>query len=285
MFAGYVTTSGENWRREYLAWPLVDFKDANLSIDCEMVPRQLREPIVAERVSLVADKITFPLKNEYERVNTTLEGIKDIASSREGREVLEIVDVDTPKPRLHYVSEGYLRYSEGTAGDGNICVDDDGHNVKLDKLGRRYRVRSDGVREVPTSRPLGIPPEAWARMSEREKEEAIRARDAIEKKSKARTVPKAAPKAAKVGDATEGDAPVESEEDEFEGYSPAYENNLARFHALVHSCSTDRRWAIRFTAARIDYIFVLSDRSKADYPPNKHKEESRGRKPCLSILS
>ena len=115
VFAGYVTTAGESWRREYLAWPLVDFKDADLSIDCEMVPRQLREPIVAERISLVANKITFPLKNEYERVNAALEGIKDIASTREGPEVLEMVDVDTPKPRLHYVSEGYLRYSEGTA--------------------------------------------------------------------------------------------------------------------------------------------------------------------------
>ena len=104
VFAGYITTSGENWRREYLAWPLTDFKDADLSIDCEMVPRQLREPIVAERISLVADKITFPLKNEYERVNTTLEGIKDVASNREDPEVREMVDVDTPKPRLHYVS-------------------------------------------------------------------------------------------------------------------------------------------------------------------------------------
>ena len=46
-----------------------------------------------------------------------------------------MVDVDTPKPRLHYVSEGYLHYSEGTAGDGNIYVDDDGYNVKLDKEG------------------------------------------------------------------------------------------------------------------------------------------------------
>ena len=51
----------------------------------------------------------------------------------------------------------------------------------------------------------------------------------------------------------------------------AYENNLARFHALVHSCSSGRRWAIRFVAARIDYIFVLSDRSKADYPPDETK--------------
>ena len=27
--------------------------------------------------------------------------------------------------------------------------------------------------------------------------------------------------------------------------SVSYENNLAKFHALVHSCSSDRRWAIR----------------------------------------
>ena len=166
VFAGYVTKSGEGWRREYLAWPLVDFKDVDLSIDCGMVPRHLREPIMAERVSLVADKITFPLKKEYERVNTTLEGIREVASLRDGPHDLEMVDVDSPKPKLRYISERCLHYSEGTAGDGNIYVDDDGYNVKLDKLGRRYRVRSDGVREVPTSRPLGIPTEAWSRMSE-----------------------------------------------------------------------------------------------------------------------
>ena len=223
VFAGYITTSGENWRREYLAWPLADFKDADLSIDCEMVPRQLREPIVAERISLVADKITFPLKNEYERVNTTLEGIKDVASNREGPEVLEMVDVDTPKPRLRYVSEGYLHYSEGTAGDGNIYVDDDGYNVKLDKLGRRYRVRSDGVREVPTSRPLGIPPEAWARMSEREKEEAIRTRDAVERKSKAKASAKDKPKTQDEGGTDGAGGSIASREDEFEGYVPDFE--------------------------------------------------------------
>ncbi|CAE7448301.1 unnamed protein product, partial [Symbiodinium pilosum] len=114
----------------------------------------------------------------------------------------------------------YLAWYGGTAGDGNIYVDDDGYNVKLDKLGRRYRVRSDGVREVPASRPLGIPPEAWARMSEREKEEAIRTRDAVERKSKAKAASKAAPKTKVEGEAAGGDAPIESEENEFEGYSP-----------------------------------------------------------------
>ena len=131
--------------------------------------RHLREPIVAERISWVADKITFPLKNEYERVNITLEGKKDIASSREGPESLEMVNVATPTPKLRYISEGGVHYSEGVAGDGNIYVDDDGCNVKLDKLGRRYRVRSNGAREVPTSRPLGTPSEAWSRMSKRER--------------------------------------------------------------------------------------------------------------------
>ena len=48
----------------------------------------------------------------------------------------------------------------------------------------------------------------------------------------------------------------------------AYENNLSKFHALVHSCSSDRRWAIRFVAARIDFVFVLSDRAKANFPPD-----------------
>ena len=133
-----------------------------------MVPRHLREPIVAERISWVADKITFPLKNEYERVNITLEGKKDIASSREGPESLEMVDVAIPRPKLRYISEGGVHYSEGVAGDGNIYVDDDGYTVKL-KLGRRYRVRSNGVKELPTSRPLGTPSEAWSRMIKRER--------------------------------------------------------------------------------------------------------------------
>ena len=62
----------------------------------------------------------------------------------------------------------------------------------------------------------------------------------------------------------------------------AYENNLSKFHALVHSISTDRRWAIRLTAARIDYIFVLSDRSKADYPPDETKRRVKRQK-ALSL--
>ena len=70
--------------------------------------------------------------------------------------------------------------------------------------------------------------------------------------------------------------------------SVSYENNLAKFHALVHSCSSDRRWAIRFVAARIDFIFVLSERAKANFPQQAGQPAGRGRKaiqgqPTLAI--
>ena len=74
--------------------------------------------------------------------------------------------------------------------------------------------------EVPTSRPLGIPSEAWSRMSEREKEEAIRTRDVIDRKSKLKPAPKKSP--ASGGDivaAEEADDEAGSDR-EFEGYSP-----------------------------------------------------------------
>ena len=64
--------------------------------------------------------------------------------------------------------------------------------------------------------------------------------------------------------------------------STSYENNLARFHALEHSCSSDKRWAIRFAAARIDFVFVLSDRNKANYPRQENPPKIRGPKAITS---
>ena len=67
--------------------------------------------------------------------------------------------------------------------------------------------------------------------------------------------------------------------------SVSSENNLAKFHALVHSCSSDRRWAIRFVAARIDF---LSERANAIFPQQAGQPAGRGRKaiqgqPTLAI--
>ena len=60
--------------------------------------------------------------------------------------------------------------------------------------------------------------------------------------------------------------------------STSYENNLTKFYPLVHSCSNDRRWAIRFVAARTDFIFVLSDRSKANFPADPQSKTAQQQK-------
>ena len=64
--------------------------------------------------------------------------------------------------------------------------------------------------------------------------------------------------------------------------STSYENNLARFYPLVHSCSNDRRSAIRFVAARIDFIFVLSARSKANFPADPQHKRAKQQKALTS---
>ena len=58
----------------------------------------------------------------------------------------------------------------------------------------------------------------------------------------------------------------------------SYENSLTRFHPLVHSCSNDRKCALRFVAARIDFIFVLSDRSKANFPADPQSKRAKQQK-------
>ncbi len=51
---------------------------------------------------------------------------------------------------------------DGSAGDGLIYHDDEGNWVKLDRLGRAYRVdKRDGRRIVKTTRPKEFTPEEW----------------------------------------------------------------------------------------------------------------------------
>ena len=204
VFAGYVIESGNKWSRRMLVWNLHDFKKVNLAFNCEKVPMSLQRPNVTERVELVLP-ITFPLKDEYERLNGTLEGMNTI-DDRDGRpdigdmigdedhggeddgdeyEPTEIGDEDyhddgddhpPPEgksssakpdekvipPKRDILDEHPDHYSYGSAGDGFIYHDDDGNWVKLDKLGRMYRVdKKDGRRIVKTTRPKEFTPEEW----------------------------------------------------------------------------------------------------------------------------
>lgn len=61
-----------------------------------------------------------------------------------------------PKPDI--LDDRPDHYSYGSAGDGFIYHDDDGNWVKLDKLGRPYRVdKRDGRRITKTTRPKELP--------------------------------------------------------------------------------------------------------------------------------
>ena len=66
-----------------LVWNLQDFAKVNLAYDCEQVPMSLKRPHITERVELEMP-INFPLKDEYEKLSSTLEGINTIVD-REGR--------------------------------------------------------------------------------------------------------------------------------------------------------------------------------------------------------
>ena len=44
------------------------------------------------------------------------------------------------------------------------------------------------------------------------------------------------------------------------------ENSMCRLHQAVHSVSKDKRWAIRESAARVDYIFIVANQDSADFP-------------------
>ena len=91
IFAGYVLESGQKWSRKMLVWNLIDFKKANLAFDCEGVPMSLQRPHITEKAELLLP-ITFPLKAEYERMNSTLEGVNSIADREGSPEVDDQID-------------------------------------------------------------------------------------------------------------------------------------------------------------------------------------------------
>ena len=48
--------------------------------------------------------------------------------------------------------------------------------------------------------------------------------------------------------------------------STVHEGHLCKFHALVHSLSGDKRWAVREAAGRNDRIWVLASAHSAQLP-------------------
>ena len=74
LFAGYEIAPGVNWRRQYMAWALSDMTKQNYSFNAKTIIDKLRHPHLTEKIE-VHLPLTFPCKDIYEKVNTTLEGL------------------------------------------------------------------------------------------------------------------------------------------------------------------------------------------------------------------
>ena len=177
IFAGYEVTTGLGWSNKYLVWALEDFVEQNLAYDADRPIMKLLTPHVTEKIEIVGG-IEFPLKQKYEKLNTTLEWLSEVRR-REGKsdvpESFFIGDDDdegdedgsdddhgggdggskTGKKKETVVEfiklpdVGIEHSSAGKPGDGRIYLNDDGERVKIGSDGRRYRVGPMAERSCP----------------------------------------------------------------------------------------------------------------------------------------
>ena len=190
VFAGYHIGPGMHWSRQYKVWPLSEFVHQNLGDDASKPEHRLLKPHLTEKVEMVTP-LTFPLKQEYERINTTLEGMKerelldgdpskephDDEGNGDDDELDDGDDDGGPGPSGGKASKGShekpedavedkdpeeLTFEEliglqpdhwktGKAGDGKVYLNDDGEKVKLNKKGNPYKIGEDGRRLFKTS--------------------------------------------------------------------------------------------------------------------------------------
>ncbi len=108
VFAGYVIHPGYLFKGEYLVWDLKDFsRGADLSNMATNMGQRIYNPHVSVRCELYDGQLSFPLKSEYERVNSTFEGQKEAFA----RHPVQGVNPTHPPPD-HHVDGG------GNSADG-----------------------------------------------------------------------------------------------------------------------------------------------------------------------
>ena len=180
------------WGRKMFVWSMSVMSTIKPAFDLEKVPLRLVDPHITE-VVVPIEPFEFPMKAEYERVNGTIEGLRDRDDPEiEDQENEEDEDGNNDdddegkgdKPQVSKESSKekpkLLHYSEGVASDGIIYVNDLGDEVKLDAKGRAYKVGSDGRKLMTSKRPSSyITPEEWKKMSLKEREASAKAADDI----------------------------------------------------------------------------------------------------------
>ena len=206
VFAGYEIGPGFHWGRRYRVWSLEDMVQQNLCYDAERPNRKLLTPHPTEKVVL-EEPLVFPCEEEYEKMNSTLEGMKekerrgqspDVRIEDEdehddddddgggdhrppGDEAKHMIKEDKssskPPGEHHHAPKSDVPpyYGDGKPGDGVVYVDDDGARVKIAKNGRLYKVGDDDRRLLPhSSRPReDFSVEEWKKLSIKDRERAI----------------------------------------------------------------------------------------------------------------
>ena len=131
VFAGYHIGPGMHWSRQYKVWPLSEFVHQNLGDDASKPEHRLLKPHLTEKVEMVTP-LTFPCKQEYERVNTTLEGMKE----------KELLDGDPSKrPRDDDDEDNEQEEDDDELDDG----DDGGPGPSGGKASKKPLEASEGI--------------------------------------------------------------------------------------------------------------------------------------------
>ena len=153
VFAGYHIGPGMHWSRQYKVWPLSEFVHQNLGDDASKPEHRLLKPHLTEKVEMVTP-LTFPCKQEYERVNTTLEGMKE----------KELLDGDPSRIPRDDDEEHEHDEDDDELDDG----DDDGPGPSGGKVSKKPLEASEGIfdddkdpEEMTLQELIDIQPEHW----------------------------------------------------------------------------------------------------------------------------
>ena len=78
VIAGYRMKPGYLWGGEYFVWSLRELTDIDFHREASGYPRGIKSPHIVSALRLPeGNVIRFPLKAEYERINYTIEGIRE----------------------------------------------------------------------------------------------------------------------------------------------------------------------------------------------------------------
>ncbi len=178
IFAGYKLRPGYKWSGIYLVWDLRDFFGVSLQRDSGYQNIGFHDPHQSSRSELYDGKLTFPLKERYDRANATTEGVDPEGAG--GRSVTGASGSTIP---ADFVSteerdEGPVEpvRTEAVGPDSlGIAFDPSYGHYKIDKRGRRYPVDETGTRKFQfsggraTSRPEGVSGALRSQLTSKEK--------------------------------------------------------------------------------------------------------------------